>query len=215
MPLVDTAGDVGVAAGTENGRGTGIRVHAGEIRRRQGKAAVLFMDRFRIVQEEGALRFIESSCFPAKNEGAEFEAGIHVWKERWQVSSEAAVFEVEKATHPSAGGNGFEEAGRGLVGVNARRGQQAHKAIRLDQAHGPLDEQRVQVDVAAAEQRVVAGSANHLPELLCALLGVVELSRKGRSLIPQALNAFSPAPLPSEREQARGRGLRTIPPPAA
>ena len=73
MPLVDTAGDVGVAAGTENGRGAGIGVDAGEVLRRQRKAAVLVMDRFRVVQEEGAFRLIESSCFPAKDEGAEFE----------------------------------------------------------------------------------------------------------------------------------------------
>ena len=83
MPLIDAAGDLSVPAGAENWRGTRIRVHTGEIRGRQWEAALPVMDLFRVVEEEGTHGFIESSLFPAKDQGAEFEAGIHVREEGW------------------------------------------------------------------------------------------------------------------------------------
>ena len=70
------------------------------------------------------------------------------------------VLEVEEAADASAGGYGLEEAGGGLVGVDAGGREQADDAVRFDQAHGALDEKRVEVDVAAAQQRVVAGTAD-------------------------------------------------------
>ena len=87
---------------------------------------------------------------------------VHVREERRQPCSEAAVLKIEQAAHPSTCGNGLEEPGRGLVRVNARRRQQADKTIRLDQVHGPLDEQRVQVDVGTATQ--TADSAHPMRE---------------------------------------------------
>ena len=68
-----------------------------------------------------------------------------------KVCSEPAVLEVEQAGDASAGGDGLEEVGGGLVGVDAGGREQSDEAIRLDQAHRPLDEQRVEVDVATAE----------------------------------------------------------------
>ena len=111
MPLVDATGDVGVTLCSEDRRRAGVGVHAGEVRGRQCKAAVLVMDRFRVVQEEGAFGLIEQSLLSAEYEGAEFEAGVHVREERRQPCSEAAVLEVEQAAHPSSHGNGLEEAG--------------------------------------------------------------------------------------------------------
>ena len=67
-----------------------------------------------------------------------------------------AVFEIEEATDAAAGGDGFEEAGGGLVGVDAGGSEQADDAVGFGQAHGALDEEGVEVDVAAAEQWVVA-----------------------------------------------------------
>ena len=92
--------------------------------------------------------------------------------------SEAAVLEVEQAADAAAGGYGFEEAGGGLVGVDAGGGEQADDAVRFDQAHGTFDEERVEVDVAAAQQRIVAAGAYQLAEAVGAQLGGVEFGRQ-------------------------------------
>ena len=60
--------------------------------------------------------------------------------------------------------------------------------------------QRVQVDVPAAEQRIVAAGADHPTQTLGPRLGRVELGREGRSLVAQPLNALSP------RRCGRGEG---------
>ena len=88
--------------------------------------------------------------------GAEFEAGVDVGKVRRQLSSQATVLEVEQATDAAAGGHGFEEAGGGLIGVDAGGCQQANDAVRFDQTHGTFDEEGIEVNVAASQQRVVA-----------------------------------------------------------
>ncbi len=84
---------------------------------------------------------------------------VHV-REEGGICSEPAVLEVEQAGDASAGGDGLEEVGGGLVGVDAGGREQSDEAIRLDQGHRPLDEQRVEVDVTAAEKGIVAGGAN-------------------------------------------------------
>ena len=62
----------------------------------------------------------------------------------------------------------LKKSGRRQVGVDAGGREQTHEAIGLDQSHRPLDEQRVQVDIAAAQQRVVAGRANQPAQLSAA-----------------------------------------------
>ena len=129
MPLVDATRDLGVPAGAENGRGAGIRVHAGEVLRRQWKAAILVMDRLSCRAGRRRTWFHRNRrSSPPKMRAQNLKAGIHVREERRQVCSEAAVLKIEQAAHPSARGNGLEEAGRGLVGVNARRREQAHES---------------------------------------------------------------------------------------
>ena len=160
MALVDAAGDVGVAAGAEDGGGAGVGVDAGEVGGGEGEAAILVVDGGGVVEEEGALGLGEAALFAAEDEGAEFEARSQRREEGRQFCSEAAVLEVEQAADSSAGGYGLEEAGGGLVGVDAGGREQADDAVRFDQAHGALDEKRVEVDVAAAQQRVVAGTAD-------------------------------------------------------
>ena len=85
------------------------------------------------------------------------------------------VLEVEQARQAATGGNRLEEPRRGLVGVYPRRREQPHEAVRLDEVHRPLDEQRVEVDVAAPQQRVVAGCPDKLAEAVRLVLRRVEL----------------------------------------
>ena len=73
MVFVDAAGDVGVAAGAEDGGGAGVGVDAGEVGGSKGEAAVRVVDSGGVVQEEGAFGFGEAALFAAEDEGAEFE----------------------------------------------------------------------------------------------------------------------------------------------
>ena len=50
-------------------------------------------------------------------------------------------------------------------------------------AHGALDEQRVEVDVAAAQQGVVPGAAHQFAERVGARLGGVERGGERRALV--------------------------------
>ena len=99
----------------KHGRSASIRIHADEIVRRQWKAAIFVMDRFRVVQEESAFGLIESSLLAAQDEGAEFERSVNILEENF------LVLKIEQAANPSVGRNGLEESSRSLVGVNARR----------------------------------------------------------------------------------------------
>ena len=69
MALVDAAGDVGVAAGAEDGGGAGVGVDAGEVGGSQGEAAVRVVDSGGIMQEEGAFGFGETAFLAAEDEG--------------------------------------------------------------------------------------------------------------------------------------------------
>ena len=73
MVFVDAAGDVGVAAGAEDGGGAGVGVDAGEVGGSKREAAVRVVDSGGIMQEEGAFGFGEAALFAAEDEGAEFE----------------------------------------------------------------------------------------------------------------------------------------------
>ena len=73
MAFVDAAGDVGVAAGAEDGGGAGVGVDAGEVGGGQGEAAVRVVDGGSVVEEEGAVGLGEAALLAAEDEGAEFE----------------------------------------------------------------------------------------------------------------------------------------------
>ena len=109
MALVDAAGDVGVAAGAEDGGRAGIGVDAGEVGRGQGEAAIRVVDGGGVVQEEGAFGLVEMALLSAENEGAELETGVDIGEERRQIRSQAAVLKVEQAADAPAGGDRFEE----------------------------------------------------------------------------------------------------------
>ena len=133
MALVDAAGDVGVAAGAEDGGGAGVGVDAGEVGRGQGEAAIRVVDGGGVVQEEGTFGFVETALLAAENEGAELETGVDIREERRQIRSQAAILKVEQAADAPAGGDRLEERGGGLVGVDAGGRKQADDAVRLDQ----------------------------------------------------------------------------------
>ena len=179
MALVDAAGDLGVATGAEDGGGAGVGVDSREVVGRQREAAVGIVDGRRVMQEEGAIGLVKGALGAAEDERAELEPRVDVGEERRQLCSQAAILEVEQARNPSAGGDGLEEAGGGLVGVDAGRREQTDKSVGLDQAQGALDEQRIQVDVAAAQQGVLAGRADQLAEGVGALLGGVVVGQEG------------------------------------
>ena len=77
MAFVDAAGDVGVAAGAEDGGGAGVGVDAGEVGGRPGETAVVIFGSSTwfcgVVEEEGAVGLGEPALFAAEDEGAEFE----------------------------------------------------------------------------------------------------------------------------------------------
>ena len=126
----------------------------------KGETAIRVVDSGGVVKEEGAFGLVEAALLAAEDEGAEFEAGVDIGEVRLLFVVKSAVLEVEEAADAAAGGYGFEEAGGGLIGVDAGRGEQADDAVRFDQTHGTFDEEGVEVDVAAAQQRIVAGTAD-------------------------------------------------------
>ena len=140
MVFVDAAGYVGVAAGAEDRGGAGVGIDAGEVGRGEREAAIRVVDGGGVMQEEGAFGFREAALLAAEDEGTEFEAGVDVWEKGRKICSEASVLEIKQATDAAAGGQGFEEAGGGLVGVDAGGCEQADDAVRFDKAHGALDE---------------------------------------------------------------------------
>ena len=73
MALVDPAGDIGVPAGAEDGRGAGVRVDPGEVGRRKGEAALRVIDRPGVGEEEGAPGLVEAPVLAAEYQGAELE----------------------------------------------------------------------------------------------------------------------------------------------
>ena len=191
MVLVDAAGEVGVAAGAEDGGGAGVGVDAGEVVGAQGEAAVRIVLCVRVGQEEAAASFGEGAFGAADDEGAELEAGVDVGEEGRLVGSEATVLEVVDAGDAAGGGDGLEKAGGGSVGVDAGGGEQADEAAGFDEAQGAFDEEGVEVDVAAAEQGVVAGGADDLAELVGAGFGCVEGRGQRVALVAQTFDALA------------------------
>ena len=74
MAIVDAAGDLGVAAAAEDGRGAGVGVDADKVGRGQREAALRVLDDGGVVQEKGALGLVEAALLAAEDEGAELEA---------------------------------------------------------------------------------------------------------------------------------------------
>ena len=192
MGLVDAAGQVGVAAGAEDGGGAGVGVDAGEVVGTEREATVGVGDGLGTGQEKAAMGLRERALRAADDQSTELKSGVDVGKEGRLVGSEAAVLEVVDAGDAARGGDGLEEAGGGLVGVDAGGGEQADQAVWFDQAQGPFDEERIQIYVAAAQQGVVAGGADDLAQAVGARFGFVEGLGQRIAGFPQAAD-FSTA----------------------
>ena len=111
----------------------------------------------------------------AKYQGTELESRIDVREEWRQIYLDASVFEVENAAYAPGGGNGFEESSSSLVGVNSGWCQQTYKSVLGDQVHSSLYKQRIDIDVTPPEERIVAGSAEQMAQVVGPGLGVVEV----------------------------------------
>ena len=95
MSLINTTDDLSVAAAAEHGGRAGIWIYASEVILSQWKAVVHVIDGFGVMQEEGTFGPVEQSLLATKDEGTEFEAGINIWEEWRQISSRAAILEIE------------------------------------------------------------------------------------------------------------------------
>ena len=175
--FVDTKSDPGVATGTEDGGGAGIGVDPGEVLGREREAALRVVDGCGAAQEKSATRLIESSLFATDNQRAKLERSMDVFEEDF------LILEIKQAGNAPCSGDRFEESGGGFVGIDTGRSEQTDDAVGLDEVHGTLHEKRVKVDVASTEQRIVAGVANPLAQLIRPLLRRVEFLHKGISLV--------------------------------
>ena len=210
MVLIDASGEVGIAAGAEDGGGAGVGVDAGEVVGTEREATVGVGDGLGTGQEEAAMGLRESAFGPGDDQGTEFEAGVNVGKEGRLVGSEATVFEVVDASDATCGGDGLEEAGGGLVGVDAGGGEQADEAAGFDEAQGAFDEEGVEVDVAATEEGIVAGGADDLAQAVGAGLGLVEGLGQWIAKLAQAADAFAAGGGGGGAGQVGIAGWRTI-----
>ena len=104
------------------------------------------------MQKEGAARLREGAFRAAEQQHAELEARVHVREQAF------AVLEVEHGAKPPGLAQGTEEGRRALVGGNAAGRDQGHQPVGRGQGLRAFDEQAVQIDVAAAQQRVVAAA---------------------------------------------------------
>ena len=150
--------------GLTRAKSSGVRVKA-----RSGSVMASVSDRKKPQRVSG-----KGALGAADDEGTELEAGVDVGEEGRQVGTQTAVLEVVDAGDAAGGGDGLEEAGGGAVGVDAGGGEEADEAVGLDEPEGAFDEEGVEVDVATAEQGVVAGGANDLAETVGAGLGPVK-----------------------------------------
>ena len=73
VALVDSTGDVGVAAGAEDGGSAGVGVDTGEVGGGQGETAIRIVDGGGVVEEEGTVGLGEAALLAAEDEGTEFE----------------------------------------------------------------------------------------------------------------------------------------------
>ena len=200
---VDRHRQRGVTARAEDRGRARIRIHAREIARRQLETALGIREFRNVAQVERTIR--RSRCGSASgDEDTELERRVLIREEH------SPVLEVVQHPQPTLRRHAPEETRRRLVGGDARRHDQSYQAVRPDQRQRPLNEQRVEVDVAAGQQRVDAASAGDAGGGLGALRRVAVLVRQrvagllqgrdhppavGRARLPRDLRTPSGEPL--------------------
>ena len=162
MLAVNPQGDVGVAAVSENRRGSGVGIDPVEIRAGEFERAFRFIEFVNVVQIKGAARSFKCSLRAAEDEGAEFETRIDIGKiAAAGIAGVLAVFKIVQRAQTPATGNAAEKRRRALVGGNAGRREQSNQPGRADQALRPLDKQAVEIDIAAAQQGIVTAFSQY------------------------------------------------------
>ena len=81
MALVNAAGDFGVPAGAEDGRGACVGIHPPEVFARQREAPFGVTNGLCIAKKEGARGPVKPSIFAAKDQHAEFQGGMNIPEE--------------------------------------------------------------------------------------------------------------------------------------
>ena len=152
---VDAQREVGITPGAEDRRRAGVRVDQRKVVLAQHQQALALVQLGQAVQEEGAARLRKGPLRPAKHQRAELEAGMDIGKKH------LLVLEVEQGAEPAGGRDALEKRRRAFVRRNAAGRQQGHQPIRPHQALRALDKQAVEVDIAAAQQRIVARFGQH------------------------------------------------------
>ena len=171
----------------KTGAVAGIRVDACEVGGSQREAAIRVVDGGGVVQEEGTFGLVETALRTTEDEGAEFEAGVDIGKEGRQIRSQAAILKVEQAADPPAGGDRLEERSRGLISVDTRGRKQTYYAFWPSQIHGTLDEERVEVDSASAQNRICTGLLDVCSHKLGSLAHVLVCPKRVRPLSVSAV----------------------------
>ena len=144
--LVDADGDLGVAAGAEDGGGAGVRVDEQDLLGRHREAALWEVPH--VAGAEGEGRQVHARRAAADGEQAEADRVVDGAAEQ-----ERFVLEVQERDELGVTDQVAEERGGGGVGGDAGGQDQAAASTRADDGAGGFGEDGVGVDVAAACQR--------------------------------------------------------------
>ena len=145
---VDAAGDVGVAAGAEDGGGAGVGVDAGEVGRELGGSSDLCRGWRRCRGGRRRIRFRRSfRSSPPKIRAQNLKRESTSGKKGGRFVPRRRFSKSKRPPTRPLVDTDLKKAGGGLIGVDARGRKQADDAVRFDQIHGTFDEERVEVDV--------------------------------------------------------------------
>lgn|GEM_PF-4059815 len=100
----------------------------------------------------------------------------------------ALVLEVKQRPKPPGAADTAEKLGRAFVGGDTAGGEQRHQSILGNERLRALDEQAVEIHVAAAQQWIVAAVAQHAGLALGALAGFKILVPQRRALLAQIVD---------------------------
>ena len=147
---VDSPGDLGVPPIAENRCGAGVGIDGGEVLRVQGEGSLRLVEFRHGMEEKGAARFGERAFGPAEHQSTELETRVDIGKKNF------LVLEIQQRGQPPRGGDAFEKGAGTLVRGDPGRREQPYDALVIHQALRPFHEQRIQVHVAAGQQRILA-----------------------------------------------------------
>lgn len=152
---IDSLGELGIPAGTEDGAGVGIGIEEGDVLGRQDESALGVPQRLDGVGEENELGLIGGGPQSAPHgEQAKFVVPVNVGEE------DALVLEIEQARERSRIHHFLEEALGCFVGGDAGGEHAAGSAPIVQEGPHGLREHGIEVDVAATAKGIAAGAAH-------------------------------------------------------